>query len=81
MSVRKEEKVFTDTIHFEATIEDPTIYTKPWKLAIALTRNKQEGFYQVEFACHEGERDMQHYTEEHGKGQSDEFVESAPGKK
>jgi hypothetical protein len=64
-----------DVIHYEATIEDPTIYTQPWKIAIAMTRNKEEGYYQLEYACHEGERDMQHYTEEHGRGQSDIFVE------
>jgi hypothetical protein len=64
-----------DTIHFEAHIEDPTLYTTPWTIAFALTRNKTESYYQLEFACHEGERDMQHYTEEQGKGQSDVFVE------
>jgi len=64
-----------DTIHFEARIEDPTIYTKPWTIAIAFTRNKEEGYYQLEFACHEGERDMQHYTEEQGRGRSEVFVD------
>ena len=53
-----------ETIHFEARIEDPTIYTRPWTIALALIRNKEEGYYQLEFACHEGERDMQHYTED-----------------
>lgn len=64
-----------DTIHFEATIEDPTIYRQPWKIALAFTRNREAGYYQLEYACHEGERDMQHYTEEHGRGQSEVFVE------
>jgi hypothetical protein len=64
-----------DAIHFEATIEDPTIYTQPWTIALAFTRNNEPGYYQLEYACHEGERDMQHYTEEHGRGQSDVFVE------
>ena len=64
-----------DTIHFRARIEDSTLYTQPWTIAFALTRNKEEGYYQLEFACHEGERDLQHYTEELGKGQSDQFVE------
>jgi hypothetical protein len=68
-----------DTIHFEATIEDPTIYTQPWTIALAFTRNKEEGYYLVEYACHEGERDLQHYTEEYGKGRSDVFIE--PDKK
>ena len=64
-----------DTIHFEATIDDPTIYTQPWTIAFALIRNKEEGHYILEYACHEGERDLEHYTEEHGKGQSDKFTE------
>jgi hypothetical protein len=68
-----------DTIHFEATISDPTIYTQPWTIALALTRNKEDGYYLLEYACHEGERDLQHYTEADGKGQSDVFVD--PGKK
>jgi hypothetical protein len=68
-----------DTIHFEARIEDPTIYSEPWTIAVALTRIKDPNYYQIEYACHEGERDMQHYTEELGKGHSDVFVE--PDKK
>jgi hypothetical protein len=64
-----------DTIHFEARIEYQTLYTRPWTIAFALTRNKEPGYYQLEFACHEGERDMQHYTEEQGKGRSDQFIE------
>jgi hypothetical protein len=49
-----------DTIHFEATVEDSSVYTRPWTLAIALTRNTEENYYQLEYACHEGERDLQH---------------------
>ena len=49
-----------DTIHFEATIDDPTIYTRPWTLAFPFVRNTEEGYYQLEYACHEGERDLQH---------------------
>ena len=29
-------------------------------LAIAFTRNTEENYYQLEYACHEGERDLQH---------------------
>jgi len=56
-----------NTIQYEATMEDPTIYTKPWKMTFALRRNTQQGYYILEFACHEGERDLQHYTEDTGK--------------
>jgi hypothetical protein len=53
-----------DTILFEATVEDDTIYTRPWKLAFSFERNKEEGYYQLEYACHEGERDLQHFTDD-----------------
>jgi hypothetical protein len=56
-----------NTIQYEATIEDPAIYTRPWKMSFPLRRNNQAGYYLLEFACHEGERDLQHYTEDTGK--------------
>jgi hypothetical protein len=49
-----------NTIHFQATIEDPTMYTRPWTLVIPFVRNTESGYYQLEYACHEGERDLQH---------------------
>jgi hypothetical protein len=49
-----------NAILFEARIEDETMYTQPWTLAFALERNTEEGYYQIEYACHEGERDLQH---------------------
>jgi hypothetical protein len=49
-----------NTIHFEATIEDPTVYTRPWTLVIPFRRNTEASYYQLEYACHEGERDLQH---------------------
>jgi hypothetical protein len=49
-----------NAILFEARIEDSTIYTRPWTVAFALERNTEPGYYQIEYACHEGERDLQH---------------------
>jgi hypothetical protein len=60
-----------DTIAYEATIEDPTMYTRPWTMEFRLARNKQPGYYMLEFACHEGERDLQHYTAETGKKETE----------
>jgi hypothetical protein len=45
-----------DTIDYEATIDDPKTYTKPWKLAFPVLRSKEEGYEILEFACHEGNR-------------------------
>ena len=49
-----------NAILFEARIEDDTIYTRPWTLSFGLERNTEAGYYQLEYACHEGERDLQH---------------------
>jgi hypothetical protein len=43
-----------NTIHYEARIEDPKVYTRPWTIAFALTRNTEPGFELLEVACHEG---------------------------
>jgi len=40
-----------DTILYRATIDDPTVYTKPWTLEVPLSR-QQNPMY--EYACHEG---------------------------
>jgi hypothetical protein len=41
-----------DTISYEVTIDDPNVYTKPWKVAIPLARDQSYQLY--EYACHEG---------------------------
>jgi hypothetical protein len=45
-----------DRIYYEATIEDPKLYTKPWKLAVPLLRVKDPSHELFEWACHEGNR-------------------------
>jgi hypothetical protein len=41
-----------NTILYEVRIEDPNVYTKPWKVSIPLTRDPEYRIY--EYACHEG---------------------------
>jgi hypothetical protein len=41
-----------DTILYEATVEDPVMYTKPWKVQVPLSRDDKYKIY--EYACHEG---------------------------
>jgi len=48
-----------DTIHYQATIEDPSVYARPWTMAFPIRRNTAPGFELIEEACHEGERNTQ----------------------
>ena len=45
-----------DRISYEATIEDPKLYTRPWKMAVSIVRIKEKGYELMEYACHEGNR-------------------------
>jgi len=45
-----------NTMHYQVTIEDPNLYTRPWTMAFPLRRNTEKGFRLLEEACHEGER-------------------------
>lgn len=40
-----------DHVNYQATIEDPTIYTRPWTLSTLLYRRKEKGAQLNEFKC------------------------------
>jgi hypothetical protein len=45
------------TLDYRATIEDPTVYTRPWTIAAKFVRGRRgQGVEYWEDACHEGER-------------------------
>jgi hypothetical protein len=52
-----------DTIHYEARIEDPKVYTRPWTMVSALTRNRDKDFEIWEQACHEGNQSVKDQLE------------------
>ena len=43
--------VDANTMGYEVTIEDPKVYTRPWKVALPLTRD--ENYRMFEYSCHE----------------------------
>jgi hypothetical protein len=43
-----------DALHYTVRIEDPTVYTRPWTIAVPMKRVPNYEFW--EYACHEGER-------------------------
>ncbi len=53
-------------IDYEAVITDPSIYTRPFKIAGNLGRHDDPNYELMEFACHEGNIDLDHYTEGEG---------------
>ncbi len=55
-----------NTIRYEATIDDPIAFTGPWKVTETFRRIAKPDYEQYEFACIEGNRDLQHYTEQAG---------------
>jgi hypothetical protein len=54
-----------DTILYEATITDPTVFVKPVEMRFTLKRVPADQQI-LEYSCLEGERSLQHYTEEDG---------------
>ena len=49
-----------NTILFEATIDDPFVYTRPFTIAIGLHRNRRPGYELWEESCYEGESNSNH---------------------
>ena len=54
-----------DTILYEATVTDPTVFVKPVEFRFTLKRVPAEQQI-LEYSCLEGERSRQHFTEEDG---------------
>ena len=46
-----------DTIRYEAAIDDPKVYSQPWKIQFDIGRNRQPGYELMEFACDENNLD------------------------
>jgi hypothetical protein len=51
--------VGADTIDYEVTSYDPSVFTKPWTLKNEFNRNKKADREMFEDACYEGEKDVE----------------------
>jgi len=55
--VERFKRVDAETVSYEATIDDPNMFTAPWKVSMPLTKDAN---YQIfEYACHEGNYAME----------------------
>jgi hypothetical protein len=41
-----------DHINYEVTIEDPKVFTRPWKMSMLLYRHKERNFQLLEYECY-----------------------------
>jgi hypothetical protein len=55
--VERFKPIHGDRIDYQATVSDPLVYTRPWTIAFALNRQKEE---LLEVACHEDNQDLEH---------------------
>ena len=58
--------VDTNTIKYEAIVDDSKTLTKPFKIAMDLYKVNDPTYEQMEFACIEGNQDVTHYTKDKG---------------
>src|SRR5581483_6759908 len=50
--VERFRRIDADTIYYQVSIDDPDVYTNPWKVSIPLARDADYKIF--EYACHEG---------------------------
>ena len=58
--VERYTRVSHDTLMYEATIEDPKVFTRPWKIRMPL--RLQKGIEILEDECEEGENGRRHHV-------------------
>jgi hypothetical protein len=49
--VERYTRTSSDVISFEATIEDPDVFTRPWKMSMALYRRQEQNAQLLDFKC------------------------------
>ena len=59
-----------DVIDYEATIEDPEVFSRPWKISMPLYRHLEKNAHLLEFQCIEYSEDVLYGHLRHGKGET-----------
>ena len=49
--VERYKRTSPDVISYEATIEDPAVFTRPWKMSMALYRRQEKNAQLLDFKC------------------------------
>ncbi len=57
-----------NTIRYQASIEDPHVFTRPWTMEFLLKREGVKGYQIFESACHEDNKDLEHVKAAYEKG-------------
>jgi hypothetical protein len=50
--VERYTRIGPDHIRYEVTVEDPKVFTRPWKMSMVLYRQVEPGFQILEYECH-----------------------------
>ena len=49
--VERYTRISLDVISYEATIEDPEVFTRPWKMSMSLYRRREANAQLLDFKC------------------------------
>ena len=56
-----------NTLLYEATMTDPKVFTKPWKIGVTLQRHKEAGARIIEDECLEDVNGVRHHVSPPGR--------------
>lgn len=59
-----------DVLMYEATMEDPKVFSRPWKISMPLYRHLEKNAHLMEYQCIEYAEDLLYGHLRHGKGES-----------
>jgi len=59
-----------DVLDYEATMEDPQVFSRPWKISMPLYRHLEKNAHLLEFQCIEYSEDVLYGHLRHGKGET-----------